>query len=112
MKGTLSSSVNYCRKAGAVAWNKANKPALFTGMAILAAAAMPAHAEDLFANGKTTINDTFGSGSTVVWILYILEIIAAVFTYVKTKNLAMFGGIAAVMVFINVAFGIIRLNTR
>ncbi|WP_445260725.1 type IV conjugative transfer system pilin TraA [Pantoea sp. Nvir] len=59
------------------------------------------------ANGKTTINDTFGSGSTVVWILYILEIIAAVFTYVKTKNLAMFGGIAAVMVFINVAFGII-----
>ncbi|MDU6093247.1 MAG: type IV conjugative transfer system pilin TraA [Staphylococcus lugdunensis] len=76
-------------------------------MAILAAAAMPAHAEDLFANGKTTINDTFGSGSTVVWILYILEIIAAVFTYVKTKNLAMFGGIAAVMVFINVAFGII-----
>ncbi|WP_275556747.1 type IV conjugative transfer system pilin TraA [Mixta sp. Marseille-Q2659] len=84
-----------------------NKPALFTGMAILAAAAMPAHAEDLFANGKTTINDTFGSGSTVVWILYILEIIAAVFTYVKTKNLAMFGGIAAVMVFINVAFGII-----
>uniref|UniRef100_UPI0009C15218 type IV conjugative transfer system pilin TraA n=1 Tax=Pluralibacter gergoviae TaxID=61647 RepID=UPI0009C15218 len=90
-----------------VAWNKANKPALFTGMAILAAAAMPAHAEDLFANGKTTINDTFGSGSTVVWILYILEIIAAVFTYVKTKNLAMFGGIAAVMVFINVAFGII-----
>lgn len=107
MKGTLSSCVNYCRKAGAVAWNKANKPALFTGMALLAAAAMPAHAEDLFANGKTTINDTFGSGSTVVWILYILEIIAAVFTYVKTKNLAMFGGIAAVMVFINVAFGII-----
>jgi hypothetical protein len=77
MKGTLSSCVNYCRKAGAVAWNKANKPALFTGMAILAAAAMPAHAEDLFANGKTTINDTFGSGSTVVWFLYIREIKAA-----------------------------------
>ncbi|WP_117083476.1 type IV conjugative transfer system pilin TraA, partial [Klebsiella pneumoniae] len=66
-----------------------------------------AHAVDLFKNGKTTVKDTFGSGSTVVWILYVLEILAAIFSYVKTKNLAVFGGIAAIMVFVNVVFGLV-----
>lgn len=64
-------------------------------------------ADDLFKGGKTTINETFGKDSTVIWILYILEVMAAIFAYVKTKNLAVFGGIAAVIVFVNVVFGII-----
>lgn len=107
MKGALTTCFKYCRKAGAVAWQKLNRLTLLSSIAILFVPAFQAHAEDLFSGGKATISDTFGSGSTVVWILYIIEILAAVFTYVKTKNLAMFGGIAAVMVFINVAFGII-----
>ncbi|HAZ4164077.1 TPA: TraA fimbrial protein precursor, partial [Escherichia coli] len=41
------------------------------------------------------------------WILYVLEILAAIFSYVKTKNLAVFGGIAAIMVFVNVVFGLV-----
>lgn len=107
MKGSLSLCLKNCRKAGAVAWQKLNRHSPLFVLAILGALAVPAHAEDLFLSGKETVRDTFGSGSTVVWILYLLEIIAAVFAYVRTKNLAMFGGIAAVMVFVNVAFGII-----
>lgn len=44
MKGSLSSSLNYCRKAGAVAWKKMNKSALLSALAILAVSVMPAHA--------------------------------------------------------------------
>ncbi|HBQ7494788.1 TPA: conjugal transfer protein TraA, partial [Klebsiella pneumoniae] len=67
-------------------------------VALMMTPSLHAHAVDLFKNGKTTVKDTFGSGSTVVWILYVLEILAAIFSYVKTKNLAVFGGIAAIMV--------------
>lgn len=62
----------------------------FTLMA-LALMFMPStHAEavDLFVKGRTNIKDTFGLSSTVVWILYIIEGLGAVFTYSKTKNLA------------------------
>ncbi|PAV01469.1 hypothetical protein CBG25_16510 [Arsenophonus sp. ENCA] len=67
----------------------------------------PVVAKDLFSGGKEVVKSTFGKGSTVVWILYVLEILAAIFAYVKTKNLAVFGGIAAVIVFVNVVFGLI-----
>lgn len=66
-----------------------------------------AQANDLFANGKQTVADSFGQNSTVIWILYVLEILAAVFMYIKTKNLAVFGGIAAIIIFVNVVFGLI-----
>ncbi|WP_267963922.1 type IV conjugative transfer system pilin TraA, partial [Testudinibacter sp. TR-2022] len=66
-----------------------------------------ATAADLFVGGKGTIKDTFGSGSTVNYILLLLEVLAGVFLYIKTKNLAMLGGIAVVVVFLNVAFGIL-----
>jgi len=76
-------------------------------VALMMTPSLHAHAVDLFKNGKTTVKDTFGSVSTVVWILYVLEILAAIFSYVKTKNLAVFGGIAAIMVFVNVVFGLV-----
>ena len=76
-------------------------------VALMMTPSLHAHAVDLFKNGKTTVKDTFGSGSTVVCILYVLEILAAIFSYVKTKNLAVFGGIAAIMVFVNVVFGLV-----
>lgn len=100
MNGKIRSFFKNPRKMGAVAMG-------VLGLAVMMTPALHAHAEDLFAGGKTTINETFGKSSTVIWILYILEIMAAIFAYVKTKNLAMFGGIAAVIVFVNVVFGII-----
>lgn len=107
MKGQLHSLLNYCRKAGAVAWMHRKKLACVPAVALLASPVMQAHAQDLFSSGKATINDTFGTGSTVMWILYLIEILMAGYTYMKTKNLAMFAGIAALMVFVNVAFGIL-----
>ena len=107
MKGTLSSCVNYCRKAGAVAWKKLNKSALLSALAILAVSVMPAHAQDYFAGAKTDVTDTFGGNSAVVYILYVIEIAFIAFTYIKTKNLALFGSIAALLVFVNVAFNVI-----
>ncbi|HEY3983479.1 type IV conjugative transfer system pilin TraA [Cedecea sp.] len=116
MNGQLSTSVKSPRILGAVAMTKANlyNPNVLTmvGLTLMALALMfmpSTHAEavDLFTKGRTNIKDTFGLSSTVVWILYIIEGLGAVFTYTKTKNLAVFGGIAAVMVFVNVLFGII-----
>ncbi|SPP32616.1 hypothetical protein ARAF_2957 [Arsenophonus endosymbiont of Aleurodicus floccissimus] len=51
-----------------------------------------------------------GGGEKHLWQRlnrYLVEILAAIFAYVKTKNLAVFGGIAAVIVFVNVVFGLI-----
>ncbi|WP_311766263.1 type IV conjugative transfer system pilin TraA [Klebsiella sp. K5-122] len=76
-------------------------------VALMMTPSLHAHAVDLFKNGKTTVKDTFGGSSTVIWILYVIEILSALFTYTKTKNLAVFCGIAAVMVFVNVVFGLI-----
>ncbi|QHM74032.1 type IV conjugative transfer system pilin TraA [Mixta intestinalis] len=106
MKGTLSSSVNYCRKAGAVAWKKTKKTAVVAALGALAFYMVPAHAVDYFASAKTDVGDTFGNGSAAVYILYILEVLAVLFAYIKTKNLAIFGSIAAVLVFINIAFSL------
>ncbi|PHM59550.1 type IV conjugative transfer system pilin TraA [Xenorhabdus ishibashii] len=68
---------------------------------------LQAHADDLFAGGKEQIKDSFGKGSTVVYVLYLIEIIAAIYTYARTKNLGVFVGIAVVMIFVNVVFGLI-----
>ncbi|BAO37006.1 type IV conjugative transfer system pilin TraA [Serratia marcescens] len=116
MNGQVSSSVVPPRILGAVAMAKANlyNPNVLTmvGFTLFALALMfmpSTHAEaiDLFAKGRGNIKDTFGLSSTVVWILYIIEGLGAIYSYSKTKNLAVFGGIAAVMVFANVLFGII-----
>ena len=66
-----------------------------------------AFAADLAASGKQTIKDTFGSGSTVMYALFVLEILSGVFFYIKTKNLAVLGGIVALLIFTTVAFGLI-----
>ncbi|HBW6864110.1 TPA: hypothetical protein MFB22_005043 [Klebsiella pneumoniae] len=100
MNGKIRTFFNNPRNLGAVAM------AVMFG-ALMMTPSLHAHAVDLFKGGKTTVKDTFGSGSTVVWILYVLEILAAIFSYVKTKNLAVFGGIAAIMVFVNVVFGLV-----
>ena len=75
-----------------------------TALTVTTISALPtiAMATDLAAGAKQDIKDTFGVGSTA-W----LEILAAAFLYVKTKNLAVFGGVVALMLFGNVAFGLL-----
>lgn len=112
MKSKFLSSLKNPFNMGAVAMVKACKKhnPLISMSFFLSLILLPAtyiFAEDLFKTGQETVKDTFGKGSTVVWILYVLEILAAVFAYIKTKNLAVFGGIAAVLVFVNVVFGLI-----
>ncbi|MGX2956911.1 type IV conjugative transfer system pilin TraA [Ursidibacter arcticus] len=65
-----------------------------------------AYAADLAAGAKSTIKDTFGSGSTFLYTLYLLEVLSGIFLYIKTKNLAVFGGIIAVIIFTTVAFAL------
>lgn len=66
-----------------------------------------AFAKDLAAGAKTDVKDTFGQNSTFVSIILLLEILSAAWAYVLTKNLIVFGGVIGVMLFINVAFGLI-----
>lgn len=63
-------------------------------------------AKDYAAGARQDVQDTFGPGSTAWWVVMVLEVFAAAFTYIKTKNLAVFGGIVALMLFGNVAFGL------
>lgn len=77
------------------------------GLAILFFPSLNAYAEDIFKAGRTEISDTFGKNSTVIFILYLFEIIVAIYIYTKSKNLGVFAGIAIIMVFVNVAFGVV-----
>ncbi|MFC1040038.1 type IV conjugative transfer system pilin TraA [Pasteurella multocida] len=76
----------------------------FLMVAVLSMMPSLSFAKDLVAAGKETITDTFGANSTVVYILYVLEVISALFLYIKTKNLAVFGGLVAVLIFTSIAF--------
>lgn len=107
MKDSILLSGKPGGKAGTVTLRKRTVGGMVAFVVVSSTLVLPAGANDLFAGAKTTIMDTFGSGSTVIWILYMLEILGAIFAYIKTKNLAMFGGIAAIMVFVNVTFGLI-----
>lgn len=81
---------------------------VFSVLLIVALCFVPelAFAKDYAAGAKTDIQDTFGPGSTAWWVVMVLEVFAAAFLYIKTKNLAVFGGIIALMLFGNVAFGL------
>lgn len=65
------------------------------------------HAADLMAGGKQTVDDTFGKDSTLAKWVIMAEIFVAVIMYIKTKNLMLLLGVAVVIVFLNVAFGIV-----
>lgn len=70
--------------------------------------AMPAitMATDYAASAKQDVKDTFGPGSTAWYIIMVMEVLAASFVFIKTKNLGVFGGVVALMLFGNVAFGL------
>lgn len=81
---------------------------VFSVLLIIALCFIPelALAKDYAEPAKKDIQDTFGSSSTAWWVVMMLEVLTAAFMYIKTKNLAVFGGIIALMLFGNIAFGL------
>lgn len=65
---------------------------------------MVAFAEtDELANAKAQVAGTFGSNSTFMHIMYTIEVIMAMYLYHKTRNIAVFIGIAVLAMFANFA---------
>jgi type IV conjugative transfer system pilin TraA len=54
----------------------------------------------------TTVNSTFGSGSSLIKWFYIAEIIMGLFIYIKARSPLVFVGIVMAIIFTRVAFGI------
>jgi type IV conjugative transfer system pilin TraA len=67
----------------------------------------PAHAEDLLSSGDEVVKDTLGKDSSLVKWIYILEVLAGLWAFVKTKNLVLLIGFVALIVGTSVAFSAI-----
>lgn len=61
---------------------------------------------DLLASQQTTVNSTFGSGSSLIKWFYIAEIVMGLFIYIKARSPLVFVGIVACIIFTRVAFSI------
>lgn len=64
-------------------------------------------AEDLMSAGQATVTDTFGGGSSIAKWIILAEVIVGIITYIKTKNMFMLFGIAVVIVFTTIGFGLV-----
>ena len=60
---------------------------------------------DLLSSQNTTVNSTFGSGSSLIKWFYIAEIIMGLFIYIKAHSPLVFVGIVMAIIFTRVAFG-------
>lgn len=69
----------------------------------------PAHAEDLLVSGNEVVKDTLGKDSSLVKWIYILEVLAGLWAFVKTKNLLVLLGFVALIVGTTVAFAAIGM---
>ncbi len=67
-------------------------------MLLLSAFPQISCAQDLLAGQKTDINDTFGHGGTVEWILYIVEFLSCLWLYIKTRNPMVLGGLVLLII--------------
>lgn len=65
-----------------------------------------AFANDLLASGNEIVDKTLGKDSSLVRWLLILEVLAGIWMYIKTKNLVLLLGFVAVIIGINVAFSV------
>lgn len=61
---------------------------------------------DLLSSQATTVNSTFGSGSSLVKWFYIAEIIIALFTFIKVRSPLVFVGLVICIIFTRVGFSI------
>lgn len=65
------------------------------------------HAEDLLKAGDTAVTDTVGKDSSVIRWMLMLEVLAAIFAFIVTRNLKVMGGIVGLSIFINICYAII-----
>lgn len=63
-------------------------------------------ADDLMSAGAKTVTDTFGASSAIAKWIILAEVIVGIITYIKTKNMFMLFGIAIVIVFTTIGFGL------
>jgi len=67
---------------------------------------LPAFADsDDLSDVMSSVKSDFGTNSTFIKLLYLLEIIAAVYGYHKSKNIGVLIGIVVISIFINFALG-------
>lgn len=62
--------------------------------------------EDLLKAGQETVTATFGADSSIAKWIILAEVIVGIITYIKTKNMFMLFGIAVVIVFTTIGFGL------
>lgn len=88
--------------------NQARKSAggIIPAIAALMLCSNNAFAEDLMAAGKETVTGTFGADSAIAKWIILAEVIVGIITYIKTKNMFMLFGIAVVIVFTTIGFGL------
>ena len=90
---------------------KQNKYGQYIGLAVFAIlitfiALGQAQAADILKAGGATVKETFGAGSTFAKWLILGEVIFGVFSYIKTKNLLLLGGVVVVIVFTTIGFNL------
>lgn len=73
---------------------------------LLASKVAQASGTDLLSSQNTTVNSTFGSGSSLVKWMYLAEIIMAIFAYVRTRSPLVFFGLVVVIIFTRIGFAI------
>lgn len=61
---------------------------------------------DLLSSQSSTVNSTFGSGSTMIKWFYMAEIIFGIFIYIKTRSPLTFIGVPLLIVATRTAFSI------
>lgn len=62
---------------------------------------------DLLASQKSTVDATFGSGSSLITWFYIAEIIMGLVIYIKSRQPLVFVGIVLAVIFTRIAFAIV-----
>lgn len=62
---------------------------------------------DILSTAKGDISSNFGTSSTLMYIIYVVEIFAGISAYIKTKNLFALLGLVVVVVFTYSAFAVI-----
>lgn len=109
---TMKSTVSMSGDGSALCRKNAHPAVYFAVLAVLVTALFLitgglVHAEDLLKAGDTAVTDTVGKDSSVIRWMMMLEVLAAIFGFIVTRNLKVMGGIVGISIFINICYAII-----
>ncbi|VYU36637.1 conjugal transfer protein TraA [Metakosakonia massiliensis] len=96
----------FCKKSSNVQMKKFIQAGGLIALALLVTHPSFAAGTDLLSSQNTTVNSTFGSGSSLVKWFYISEIIIALFTFIKVRSPLVFVGLVICIIFTRVGFSI------